>query len=420
MEKNNKMKITNVEVFKFFPPKRPKTDKWNSWQIAKPISQYDDFFKSKNLDIQDLVAGACVVKITAEDGTYGLGSTGLYRESASFLDECLKPHLLGLNALEIEYNWDIMYKTCCAYGRTGLLIHAISAIDIALWDLYGKLVKQPVYQLLGGKVRDKIKAYATGPDFELYKKMGYKAAKIPMPYGAMHGKEGMIKNIETIEQVADIMGKDAELMLDCWMSWDADYTVRIAKELEKFNVRWVEEPTMPDDYDGYKRCKDILNRRGILVSGGEHEFTRWGARKLVEWGCLDILQCDVCYAGGISELRKINAYAKANGVMLIPHSHNLPTYHFSIASSNSPFAETLLDPDIPRLFTGEPQIVDGYIDVSDKPGFGYELNWDYGEFYKYEDGKYIYDDRFRANLKDGLMVNVGIPTDDDTYVRGNR
>lgn len=413
------MKITNVEVYKFFPPKKTAENKWTTWPIAKPISLYEDFFAQKDFEIGDLVAGACVVKITAEDGTYGLGYTGLYRESASFLDECLKPHLVGLDAMEIEYNWDIMYKTCCAYGRTGLLIHAISAIDIALWDLYGKVAKQPVYQLLGGKVRDKIKAYATGPDFELYKKMGYKAAKIPMPYGAMHGREGMRKNIETIQYVESIMGKDAELMLDCWMSWDTDYTIRIAKELEKYNVRWVEEPTMPDDYDGYKRMKEILNGHGILISGGEHEFTRWGARKLVENKCVDILQCDVCYAGGISELRKINAYAEVNGVKLIPHSHNLPTYHFSIASKNSPFAETLLNVDSSRLFTGEPQIVDGYIDVPDKPGFGHELNYDYGTYYKYEDGKYIYDDKFRANLKDGLMKYVGIPNETNTYVKGN-
>ncbi|MBR3843480.1 MAG: L-rhamnonate dehydratase [Christensenellaceae bacterium] len=413
------MKITNVEVFKFFPKKAAADDKWNTWPIAKPISAYEDFFKAKNLDIQDLVAGACVVKITAEDGTYGLGSTGLYRESASFLDECLKPHLLGLDALEIEYVWDIMYKTCCAYGRTGLLIHAISAIDIALWDLYGKLIKQPVYQLLGGKVRDKIKAYATGPDFQLYHDMGYKAAKIPMPYGAMHGKEGLKKNIETLEYVAGIMGSDAELMLDCWMSWDTDYTIQIAKELQNFNVRWVEEPTMPDDYDGYKRCREILNKKGILVSGGEHEFTRWGARKLVEWGCVDILQCDVGYAGGISELRKINAYAKAHDVKLIPHSNSIPTLHFSIASTNSPFAETLMHKNVSSLFTNQPEVKDGYIDLPDTPGFGYEIDWNYGPHYKYEDGKYIYDDKFRANLKDGLMVNVGIPTDDNKYVRGN-
>jgi L-rhamnonate dehydratase len=413
------MKITNVEVYKFFSPKRKTDDAWGKWPIAKPLSLYEDFMKEKDFDILDLVAGACVVKITAEDGTYGLGYTGLYRESASFLEECLKPHLMGMDAFEIEYAWDIMYKSCCAYGRTGLLIHAVSAIDMALWDLYGKAVGQPVYQLLGGKVRDKIKAYATGPDFKLYKSLGYKAAKIPMPYGAMHGKEGMKKNIETIAGVQEIMGDDAEIMLDCWMSWDTDYTVRIAKELEKYNVRWVEEPTMPDDYDGYKRCKEILNGHGILVAGGEHEFTRWGARKLIDLKCVDILQCDVCYAGGISELRKINAYAEANGVKLIPHSHNLPTYHFSISSKNSPFAETLLDPNVPRLFTGEPQIENGFIDVPDRPGFGYELNMDYGAFYKYEDGKYLYDDRFRTNLKDASLWNVGIPNETNTYVKGN-
>ncbi|MBR3842345.1 MAG: hypothetical protein IKM38_03625 [Christensenellaceae bacterium] len=381
------MKIVNVEVFKFTtpPPKSTGSTKGVggavNWPTDLPWAIYPDIIEHMNKNVPNIAGGAAVVKITAENGMYGYGSTGLYRQAAEIIEDVLKPFLIGQDCEEIEYLWHIMYLKTSAWGRAGLAMQAISAVDIALWDLKGKITGQPVYQLLGGKVRDKIKVYATGLSFELYRDMGYKAVKVPRPYGLVDGKEGMRKTVECFDWILKTMGDDTEIAIDVWCAWDVEYTIKISKMLRDYNLRWVEEPVPADDYDGYRRIKDILNAEGILVSGGEHEFSRWGTRKLVENQCVDILQSDIWYTGGLSEIRKINALAKAHNLMLVPHCHGMPVFHFSVSSLTSPFAETLLFNQVlepSRLFLGEPKVVDGYIDVPDKPGLGYELNYDWG------------------------------------------
>ncbi len=374
-------RITDVEIYKFMPQKQKTSDKWKSVYTARPISKYPEFDSKEQ---RMLSAGATVVKITTEDGLYGYGATGtgLYRGAAEIMSDAMRPFLLDdCDADEIEKIWDLNYKATVAIGRKGLPIHALSAIDIALWDIKGKKLGLPVYQLLGGKVRDKIKVYATGPDLEMYKKLGYKANKIPIPCGPVHGREGMKKNLEAVERVVKIMGEDTEIMLDCWMGWDFEYTVKMARMLKDYNIRWIEEPLVSTDYDGFKRLKYILNSMGILLTTGEHEFTRWGARELVENGCVDILQCDIMYCGGLSEIRKIAAYCKAHNVMLVPHSHGMPVFHFSISSLVSPFAETLMNRIENPLFFGVPGIKDGYVEMPEGiTGLGYELNTGFSEY----------------------------------------
>lgn len=367
-------KITDIEVIKFKAPK-VEDSTWNDLPIAKPFSCYPECRKALNI-----ADGATVVKITCDEGVYGLGHAGGYKYvTDSMIRDYLKPLLLGLNPLEIERLWDLMFKVTFPHSRKGVGMQAISAVDIALWDLFGKLVGQPVYQLLGGKVRDKIRVYSTGPDVERHKKEKYMGTKLPIPYGPCHGKEGMRKNEELVRHAREVWGDEGEIMLDCWSAWDQPYTIRMAHMLKDYNIKWIEEPLMPDDYEGYRRLRDILNPMGIMVTGGEHEFTRFGARELIDRGCVDIVQTDVWYCGGITELKKIIAYASAHGVMVVPHQYGLPAYHISINSVVSPFAENVIKYGEPRLFHNEPLPVDGYIELSDAPGFGYELNYDYGE-----------------------------------------
>ena len=397
-------KITNVEVFKFIqPPRKPQPgvkpdwDKPNYDRMAyittKSMPRMKETYAVKTnkgvLTSGAGTGGAAVVKITTEDGIYGYGSTGLYNVAASFIYNVLRPLIIGLDAMEIEKIWDVMFRVTSMYGRKGMVIQAISAVDIALWDIMGKTMGLPVYQLLGGKVRDKIKVYATGNDLERYARLGYKANKIPAPAGPGSGKEGIKLNVMAAERVARIMGEDAEIMYDCWQGWDVEFTVKVCKELKKLglNVRWIEEPLMADDIMGHRRLKDLLNPMGILVTTGEHEYTRWGARELIENQAIDIMQCDIWYSGGISEMRKMLAYAKAHNVYVVPHCNGMPVYHVSISSLQSPFAETLVlqsaANDANRLFLGEPQVIDGYLDVPDRPGLGYELNYEWGRMLPY-------------------------------------
>ncbi len=372
-------KIVSVEVIKFGEP-RIISDSgiWAKEGImTRPYSMYPE---ERSEGWVRTGIGEVAVKITCDEGVYGLGSAGGYKIiTADIIEHLLKPLILGKNPLEIEKLWDIMYKVSIPVGRRGAVIEAISAVDIALWDLMGKLLGQPVYQLLGGKVRDKLSVYATGPDVALHKRMGFRDMKIPVPYGPAHGKEGMRKNIEYIEGIRGEIGSEGDIMLDCYMGWDEEYTVSMAHALKDYGIRWIEEPLTPDNLIGYKRLRDILNPMGILITGGEHEFTRWGAYELLRNGCVDILQTDVWRSGGISELKKICAIASVFNTKVIPHEHGMPAYHISINSTVSPFAEIIVRSGYPRLFLNEPEPVNGIVELSDAPGFGYELNYDYAD-----------------------------------------
>ena len=259
---------------------------------------------------------------------------------------------------------------------------ALSAVEMALWDILGKHLNVPVYQLLGGKVRDKIQVYPTGFEVDEYIKLGYKGIKIPMPYSFMHGEYGMKKNEELVAHAREVLGKEGFIALECYMGWNEEYTINMARRLKQYDIRWIEEPVMPDSYDTYRRLRERLHDYNIMISGGEHEFTRYGAKALIDGGCVDILQMDIGRAGGVTEMRKIIAHASAHDVMVIPHDHGAyrtANYHVTLNSIISPMAENLVvrGLDSARMFTNEPMVDDGYVTVSDAPGFGYDLNPDY-------------------------------------------
>src|SRR5690606_28739394 len=133
----------------------------------------------------------------------------------------------------------------------GLAIMAISTVDIALWDIVGKSLGQPLYRLLGGAVHDGLPTYSTGNDIETYKALGFRGFKLAMPHGPADGSDGIRKNIELIEWAREIVGPNADIMLDCYMAWNVEYTLRMSRLCEPLGVRWIEESLPPDDYDGY-------------------------------------------------------------------------------------------------------------------------------------------------------------------------
>jgi L-rhamnonate dehydratase len=169
----------------------------------------------------------------------------------------------------------------------------------------------------------------------------------------------------------------------CWMSLDLDYAIRLATAAREYGLKWLEEALIPDDYWGYRDLRKAVPR-GMLISTGEHESTRYGFRMLLEMGCADILQPDVGWCGGITELIKISALADAYGALVVPHGSSVYSYHFVVTRTNSPFAEFLMmapeaDEVLPMfspLLVGEPVPVNGRMKVPDTPGFGVELNPD--------------------------------------------
>jgi len=355
---------------------------WIDDHIATPMAKYPDYRQSRR-SFGINVLGTLVVEIEAEDGTVGFAVTTGGEPACYLVEKHFARFLEGRDPSEVEQIWDQMYFASQYYGRKGLVVNAISGVDLALWDLLGRLRQEPVYQMLGGAVRDELQFYATGARPDLAKQMGFIGGKLPLHHGPAEGEEGLKKNIAALADMRAKVGDDFWLMLDCWMSLDVNYATRLADRAHEYSLKWIEEAISPDDYWGYAELKRNVPK-GMLVTTGEHEATRWGFRMLLEMDCCDIIQPDVGWCGGVTELIKISALADAHGKLVVPHGSSVYSYHFVVTRQNSPFAEFLMMhpqasavvPMFAPQLLGEPVPVNGRMRASalDKPGFGVELN----------------------------------------------
>ena len=353
---------------------------WIDDHISTPMAKYPEYRASRQ-SFGLNVLGTLVVEIEADNGVVGFAVSTGGEPAAWIVERHLSRFLLGANAEDIELIWDQMFLSTLFYGRKGLVLNAISCVDLALWDLLGQLRGEPVYHLLGGAVRDELVFYATGARPDIARQLGFIGGKLPLHHGPSEGDEGMQKNIALLAEMRSRTGNDFWLMYDCWMSLDLDYALRLAQAASAFNLKWIEEALLPDDYWGYAELHKKIPS-GMLVTTGEHEATRWGFRMLLEMECADILQPDVGWCGGITELVKISAMADAKGVMVVPHGSSVYSYHFSITRHNSPFSEFLMmapqaDVIVPMfspLLLDEPVPTNGRMKLADRPGFGVRLN----------------------------------------------
>jgi L-rhamnonate dehydratase len=331
-----------------------------------------------------------VVEVMTDNGLVGIGNAALTPiVTKQVIDHHLKPLLLGADPWDIEFLWQHMYRKTMAFGRKGIGMTAISAVDIALWDLLGKSAKQPVYRLLGGRTKSRIPVYASrlyaSPLKQLaseaanYKAEGYKAMKLRFGWGPVDGAAGMQRNVELVRTVRETVGDEIDVMADAYMGWTLDYAKRMLPLLEPFHLRWLEEPVIPDDVRGYAELKAYGR---VPIAGGEHEFTSYGVRDMLEARAVDYLQVDTNRVGGITQARKISALAEAFSVPVIPHAGQMHNYHVVMASLNSPMAEFFPPVDVEvgnelfwYIFDGEPRAKDGFIDLDDQlPGLGLTIN----------------------------------------------
>jgi L-rhamnonate dehydratase len=333
--------------------------------------------------------GWLVVEIFTDDGLVGIGNAALAPQvTKQAIDLYLKPLLIGQNPWDIEFLWQHMYRKTMAFGRKGIGMVAISAVDIGLWDLLGKSAKQPVYRLLGGKTKPRIPVYASrlyaaesselAAEATRYKNQGYKAMKLRFGWGPVDGAEGMQRNVELVRSVRESVGNEIDVMADAYMGWTLDYAKRMLPLLEPFHLRWLEEPVIPDDIQGYAELKSYGR---IPIAGGEHEFTLYGFRDLLQARAVDYIQFDTNRVGGITQARKIAALAEAHSVPVIPHAGQMHNYHIVMASLNSPMAEyfPMVDVEVGNelfwyLFAGEPKAKDGFIDLDEAPGLGLTID----------------------------------------------
>ena len=334
--------------------------------------------------------GWLIVEIFTDDGLVGIGNAALAPlVTKQVIDSYLKPLLIGADPWDTEFLWQHMYRKTMAFGRKGIGMVAISAVDIALWDLLGKSAKQPVYRLLGGRTKPRIPVYASrlystpldelAREAKRYREEGYAAMKLRFGWGPVDGAAGMQKNVDLVRTVRETVGDGVDIMADAYMGWNLDYARRMLPLLEPFHLRWLEEPVIPDDIHGYAE----LRRCGrIPIAGGEHEFTLYGFRELIEARAVDYIQFDTNRVGGITQARKIAALAEAHSIPVIPHAGQMHNYHIVMASLNSPMAEFFPPVDVEvgnelfwYCFKGEPKPARGYIDL-DETAHGLGLSVD--------------------------------------------
>jgi L-alanine-DL-glutamate epimerase-like enolase superfamily enzyme len=357
--------------------------------LCSPTSRFNDDSRSVNAQWFGPVA-LTLVEVETAGGEVGLGTIGGFTSSGTeIVDTYLKPLALGHSVYETELLWDKLYRATVRFGRRGVALSALSAIDIACWDLKGKLLKQPVYNLLGGKVRDRVSAYcsslyaledldALAEEARGYVKQGFRVLKQRFGFSPVDGTDGMNRNVALIRAVRQAVGDDIELAADAYMGWDYNYAVEMEKRLRPYRLSWLEEPFLPDDLESYVKLRA---KSQTLISCGEHEYTKQGFRNLIQLGAADILQPDANRVGGITEMKKICALAEAAGLHVYPHSNEAHNFHVIVSQPNCPLVEYFpnVEPDTGnelfwKVFTGEPIAVDGYLSPTDKPGLGIEVN----------------------------------------------
>lgn len=355
------------------------------------ISKLDEpfYFSQWQYDTRKI----CLVKVTLEDGTYGWGEGYGPADVIKAGIEYFTPFIIGKPALEHETIWQEMYLRSLDFGRSGIFQAAVSAIDVALWDLKGKILNQPVSVLLGGVKNPEIHPYATGLYFErvddlekklvdealLYKGQGFKAIKMKVGLG-------IEPDIKYVKAVREAIGNDIKLMIDANHAYSYKEALELALKVEKYNISWFEEPVSPEDYDGYRRLR---LRTSIPIAGGECEYLKHGFKRLFDNDSVDIAQPDICATGGLTEAKRIASLAQTYSKDLVPHS-----WGTWIAISAAVHFVANLDKNPGRMYSEKPvmeldrtenplrdevvkhslKIENGVLTVPTVPGLGVDIN----------------------------------------------
>ena len=388
------MKITAVRLLEVRGELEHEGEFWEE-RLVMPLDIYQPYRDEHRASHRHDKSGkyemrSVFVRIETDDGVYGIGGPTTH-EQASIIATQMARYLVGQDPFAIELIWDTIYRAQI-HGRKGQSMMALSVVDCALWDLKGKALNQPVYRLLGGPTRETIPAYASALGYSVEPERaaerakalvndGWKATKWFFRHGPGSGKPGIERNVEMVRALRGALGPDVDLMLDAWNSWDLPYAVQVGKRIAQFEPRWVEEPTLPDKIGVYAEIRRALNAMGIPVSGGEHEYTRWGLKLYMDAGAVDVLQPDIYWCGGITETLKIGALASTYDLPVIPHGHSTPATCHVIASQPPnlyPLLEYLIKWNtVHQFFLKTPVHPEGgevRVSQLDRPGIGMELD----------------------------------------------
>ena len=355
------MKITDIKAIPLFIP-------------LKETSPYSANPKRRGYHV--------LVKVFTDEGITGYGEAVPFTHGAVsvFIEQQLKPMLVGQNPMHVEKLWDTIYRQRFGHGIKGIAIYALSAVEIALWDIIGKARNLPIYEMIGGLCRDKIKAYASLMEYREPEEVAEIALRwVGEGYTAVKIHQGASNAIESVKAVREAVGDDIDIMLDVNGAWNPQEAIKKAKELEQYNLLWLEEPIWPvDDYEGLARLRD---KTDVLIAAGENEYTQYGFKELITRRAVDIIQPDVIMTGGILACLKIFALAEVWNLQIATHSFffgpGIPaTIHLSLSNMKSEWVEINAVPLEAFFIQPAFRPVKGYLTLPDKPGLGIEIEED--------------------------------------------
>ena len=386
------LKITDVQVCTLEVP--PPTEEgpeatgvlWGNMKQGHPMDRFSEKPRYGS------PGGIVWVKITADNGMWGVGYTDSGFVTSVLIEKSLAPLIIGQEVGAIELCNDLMWHGTLSYGNEGLTARAIAGIDLALWDLWGKVLEQPVYRLAGGPVRRSMDVYITGQDVEWSQSLGFNKFKIVRPHSKYDGQAGIDGTVELVDKMRALIGPQAELIMDCWMCYDVDYAVHMCEALRPYRMRWMEEMLVPHDWSGLRALRQRLPFQTLAT--GEHWSTRWPGIRAIEERLVDLIQADLLWIGGFTEAKKLAHVADAAGIPMCLHTgcNDLYGQHWTAAMPNTPLIEFFQGspPGIPfditgmaspyavgrqayRMPPGTPAPVNGKIGLPPGPGFGLEI-----------------------------------------------
>jgi D-galactarolactone cycloisomerase len=339
-----------------------------------------------------LARQSAFVEVLTDEGLSGLGPCSFGSASldlnaaASMIDHAIAPMLIGEDAHRIQHLWEKVYygSIVRVLGHRGIGVALLSGIDIALWDLKGKALGAPIYELLGGAFRDPVPAYASS----IYWSSPEDAARVARGYvdegfKAVKLKVGLnyYNDVDSLAAIREEVGSEVDIMVDANQTYTPHLALKVGRELERHDVLFFEEPLSIDDVDGHRF---LTERLGVRIATGENMYTRYGFEPFIKSGAIHVVQADASRTGGISEARKINDLAAAFHLHAAPHTFSdvltvAASLHLVASSPNAIILE--LDRTYNPLQTGlvkEPLVVrDGNVELPKGPGLGVEIDWDF-------------------------------------------
>jgi len=334
-----------------------------------------------------------VVRVITDEGIIGIGEVDsspwiiksiIDAPKSHTLCRGLKEIVIGENPFHISQIWEKMYQGSIYYGRRGAAIQAMSGIDIALWDILGKKTGKPVYELLGGHYRSKIRAYASSLFAETLKDTGDLAKKyVDQGFTAVKfGWEPLGRDphydVQLIRTIREAVGQNIDVMVDAGLAWDAKTALQMAERFSEYDIFWLEEPLHPDDLDGYARLSQGTD---VRIAAGEEESSRFSYINLMDRGKIDIVQIDAARCGGLTEAVRIAQLAADRHKPVVNHAFKTgiliaASLHFLAAVPNAfIFEYCVSESQLRRELTKQQfPLKDGMVAVPDDPGLGIELN----------------------------------------------